>query len=85
MIKDKNRYYFEDENGITSEIIFSLENNTIKILSTTTREDQRGKGLAKILTEEIVNYAKQNNCKIIPICSYAIKYFENNKDLSYLL
>lgn len=85
MIKDTNRFYFQDENGVTSEILFSLEENILKIISTVTREDQRGKGLAKTLIEEVVNYAKQNNYKVIPICSYAIKYFEDNEDLKYML
>lgn len=36
----------------------------------------RNRGLAKDLLEESVAYAKKNNLKIIPRCSYVVKAFD---------
>ena len=85
MIKDKYRYYFKDEEGTTSEVIFNITDDVMRITSVKTREDSRGKGLPKLLLEELVKNIKQNNYKVIPICSYSIMYFEKNEHLKYLL
>ena len=43
-----------------------------------------GKG-AKILMEKVINEAKEKGLKIIPVCSYAVSYFEKNPEYKELL
>ena len=38
----------------------------------------RGRGIAKSIFDEILKYVKENRLKVIPSCSYAEKYFEEN-------
>ena len=60
---------------------YSLENNILTIISTVVYEDARGKGVAKLLNEEVFKYAKKLNIKKIKIiCSYSQKYFLQNKN-----
>ena len=42
--------------------------------------NQRGKGLAKKMMEELVKYLKSTNRKAIVTCSYAKKWFEENPE-----
>jgi len=63
-----------------------VSSNYLSIEHTIVYEQYQGKGYAKILIEEVVHFAKVNNFKIIPICSYAVKFFDKNKEeYDYLL
>ncbi|MCH7770967.1 MAG: N-acetyltransferase [Bacteroidetes bacterium] len=56
----------------------------IRLIFTFTPPKSRGKGIAKIVVEYAFNYAKENNLKVIPTCSYVkafVKRNDNYKDL----
>jgi predicted GNAT family acetyltransferase len=38
----------------------------------------RGKGTAGRLMEGVVAYARANNLKIVPVCGYAVAWFQRN-------
>ena len=41
--------------------------------------------MAKRLLEEAINYARSENKKIIPLCSFVKEQMENNKEYNDLL
>ncbi|MGB9830565.1 MAG: N-acetyltransferase, partial [Fervidicoccus fontis] len=45
----------------------------------------RGRGIAEKLVDEAVKFAKENELKIEPICSYAIYYFIKHSEKRDLL
>ena len=59
---------------------YSVEGNTMKLISTYTPPQARGKGIARQLVEYAIELARENSWVIEPICSYAIYYFMKNKD-----
>lgn len=60
---------------------FEINNEELTILSTVVYPEARGKGVAKLLNEEVFKYAKKLNIKKIKIiCSYSQKYFLQNKN-----
>ena len=82
----KGKFYMEDETGITSELFYSKpEKGVLIIVHTETRIEFKGKGLASKLLKKSVEYARENNFKIIPGCSFAISQFETNKDYKDVL
>lgn len=85
MIKEEKRFYIEENANIKAEIGFELIADVVYINSTITKPEFQGQGLAGMLTQELVNYAKENNYTVVPRCSYAQRYFEKNPDLEYLL
>ncbi|MEM3108848.1 MAG: GNAT family N-acetyltransferase [Candidatus Bathyarchaeia archaeon] len=62
--------------GKYSYLKYSIEGGDMKILSTYTPEEFRGRGLAALLMEEALKYAKENNLRVVPECSYARYYLE---------
>jgi len=56
------------------------ENQVMKILETYVPPKLRGRGIAKLLVEEAIRYAKEQGLKIEPVCSYAVYYFIKNPD-----
>lgn len=45
----------------------------------------RGQGLADELVRKVIDYAREEELKIIPACSYAGHYFDKNLDDRVLL
>lgn len=60
---------------------FEISDEELTILSTVVYPEARGKGVAKLLNIEIVEYARKLNIKKVKIlCSYSQKYFLQNKN-----
>ena len=64
---------------------YHIENGRLFLDATYTPENWRRRGLAKKLVDYAVEYAKENNLKIVPICSYSVYYFIKNPDKLDLL
>ena len=77
----RGMFYMENEKGIISELTYSHENNGILLIDhTQTKPELEGKGLAAKLVKRIVEYARENNFKVNPLCPYAEIQFDQNKD-----
>lgn len=50
------------------------------IIHTVVNKTYGGQGIAGKLLDEVVNYAKENDIKLIPTCSYARKKFDENPE-----
>lgn len=86
ILKKENLFYMGNENSPDAYIKYSFrDEKTLSIDSTFVDPKLRGKGVAKQLTEKVVGIAKENNYKIIPVCSYAVKYFETKPEYKELL
>lgn len=76
-----NMAYIKEDSKIVSYITFPpVKENVVNINKTFTSTDKRGQGLAKVVMDDLYDYLKENNLKAILSCSYAVVYFERNKD-----
>lgn len=79
--KGKNMFYIGDENSPIAKIVFNLnENNDLVVQSTKVDDSLRGKGIAGKLLSKVVELARQENKKIIPVCSYAVKVLNSSDE-----
>lgn len=77
----RGMFYMEDEKGIITELTYSIQDNGIIVIDhTETRNELEGKGLASQLVRRSVEYARENNYKVDPLCPFAEVQFDNNKD-----
>jgi len=67
------------KDGQEAFLKFKIEKQTIIVSTTYVPEPMRGKGIAKVLNEKLVELAKEKNLKIYPLCSYTQKFLERNK------
>lgn len=72
--------YIPDQNQRVALMTFRLRHNTLIIDHTEINESHQGKGLGKDLLLRLVEFSKENNYKILPLCTYAYGLFK--KDLS---
>lgn len=82
-----NKFYIGDteENPLAQIILTDIEKNIIKIEHTYVYEQLKGKGAGKQLIKKVVEFAMSNNKKVDPICSFAKKEFDNNKEYECVL
>lgn len=67
-------------------IAYSFEKDDVMNVNTTyVNPELRGQGLASKLFDELIRHARENNYKIVPVCSYIVSKFERNKELQDLL
>lgn len=77
----RGMFYLEDDKGITSELTYSKQPNGVLIIDhTQTRSELEGNGLASRLLKRSVEYARENNYKINPLCPFAEVQFDENKE-----
>ncbi len=81
----KLRLIDEENSEDIGYISFEIKDDTIIIISTVIYEKYQGKGMASTLIKEILGYAKNNNFKIKPLCSFVIHYIEKHQEYKQLV
>ena len=82
--KEYERFVAEVE-GHKAYLSYNIFDDKINFSSTFTPPELRGKGIAKIIVKYAFNYAKENNLKVIPSCSYVQAFVERNNNYKDLL
>ena len=84
--ESKGRFYLIDNGKEVGEMTYSIAgNNKIIIDHTEVTDDYEGQGLAKKLVMEIVEYARENKIKILPLCPYAKKVLNHDNEFKDVL
>lgn len=81
---EEGRFYLNDDSGKKlAEVTFKSSNDNVYILDSTWVDPSlRGKGLAQKLVDNVVEKARNESKKIVPLCSYARILFERNEKYS---
>lgn len=85
ILQGNNKFYVGNEAAPDAEITFQSSGNAIVIDHTYTDPKLRGQGVAKQLVEHAVDYARENNLKIVPLCSYARVVMERDPEMQSLI
>jgi len=74
-------YIGESEDKAIARITWTPQDNQHIIVDHTYTDDSlRGQGIAGRLMAAVVAYARENNLKIIPTCSYVVYKMDRNPD-----
>ena len=65
-----------EDGKLLGKIEFTLSDNNMTILHTYAYES--GKGIGTLLMQNAVEWAKEHDYTIIPVCSFAQKYLSND-------
>lgn len=77
----RGMFYIEDEKGIVSELTYTVQESGIMVIDhTETRPELEGKGLASSLVRKCVEFAREQNLKVDPLCPFAEVQFDQNKE-----
>lgn len=82
----KGRAYYESENVVLAEMTFSIVNPSFIIIDhTEVDESLKGQGVGKKLLQSIVEHARQNTIKIMPLCPFAKHVFQTDASIQDVL
>ena len=62
-----------------------MDENKIRIDHTNVSEKLKGQGVGNKLVKRVVDFAREENKKIIPLCPFAKAEFEKNKEYEDVL
>jgi predicted GNAT family acetyltransferase len=83
--KEAQKFYLVNE-GKESNVLYRMhDKQTMEIFRTYVPPEQRKKGLAGRVVRALLDYAKENNLKIIPSCSYTEYFIDMNKQYEELI
>ena len=82
-----NKFYLgDDENHIKAVISFlNSSKNTIIVDHTFVSPELRGQNIGQQLVKKVVDFARENNKKIVPKCWFARDEFEAHKEYEDVL
>ena len=73
-------FFIFGENGDElAKLTYRKEGEKLYFESTVVSSELRGQGIAGKLFDAGVKYARENEYKIVPICSYIVKKFESGE------
>ncbi|UBH08252.1 GNAT family N-acetyltransferase [Macrococcus armenti] len=85
ILQGENKFYVGNAASPDAEITFQRSGDAIVIDHTFTDPKLRGQGVAKALVERAVQYARDNNLKVTPLCSYARVVIERDPAMQSLI
>lgn len=72
--------------NLESVIEYTINTNgNMEITHTGVPSELEGKGIAASLTKSLLNYARDNSYKVIPVCSYVAVYIERHPEYQDLV
>ena len=78
--KGHGGFYILDGTEQLGEMVISINGNRLTVYHTEVSAKAEGKGLAKILLEAMVDYARKNDLKVIPLCPYVHLQFNRHPE-----
>ncbi|HMR20235.1 MAG TPA: GNAT family N-acetyltransferase [Sphingobacterium sp.] len=82
----KGAFIATEDNRQIGEMVYSATGaDKITIEHTEVHPDEKGKGIGRVLLNKAVEYARENELKIIPLCPYAKSMFDRDVDIRDVL
>lgn len=82
----KGRFWVEGEGKELGEITYKQEESGILVIEhTRVSEELRGQGAGEKLVKAVVDKARKEGLKIIPVCSYAAHQFKKHSEYQDVL
>ncbi len=80
-LDDKNHgsIYIMDGEEELGEMVISIKENILTAHHTAVDEKIEGKGFGKKLFAAMVDHARKNNLKVMPLCNYVHAQFKRNE------
>ncbi len=83
IMHDSEQHRFDaiaDDGAHMGKIEYSPHGDILSATHTLVEKPFRGQGVAGKLLDALVDYAKANNFKIIPVCSYVVASFKQHPE-----
>ncbi len=85
-LQNSGAFYIEEGGEVLAEMVYSKpDNNEIVIEHTEVAEKLQGQSIGHEMVHRAVEYAREQNIKINPLCSFAKSVFDKEPDFRDVL
>ncbi|MEO6314369.1 MAG: GNAT family N-acetyltransferase [Chitinophagaceae bacterium] len=86
LIDGKEIFYVQKEDAILAELLYTISPENKMVIEHTEVDDTlTGKGIGLQLVTTAIDYARQHNMKIVPLCSFARSVFKRKPEFADML
>jgi uncharacterized protein len=78
--KNQGAFHVMEGDEQLGEMVISISGSYITVYHTKVSPKAEGKGYAKQMLNAMVDYARKNNLKIIPLCPYVHAQFKRHRE-----
>ena len=76
----KGAFVIEEDGERIAEMVISVSGNNLTVYHTEVSEKLKGQGVAAQLLSTMVNYAREQKLKVIPLCPYVSAQFKRHPE-----
>ncbi len=77
---NRGAFLLEEDGEKLAEMVVAVDDENLIVYHTEVNPKAEGKGLAKILLNAMVNYAREKQLKVIPLCPYVHAQFKRHPE-----
>lgn len=81
---ENNRFTIETDDG-PAELEYVMKGGAIAFVHTEVPEAARGQDIGTALVEHGLNYARENDLKVLPLCPFVKAYMDRHEETHDLL
>lgn len=74
----EGEFYVEEGGEHIGEMSVLIEGDIMTVKHTEVHPDMEGKGLARLMLDGMVEFARENSLKVLPKCSYVKTQFQRH-------
>lgn len=79
--KGRGAFYLFEKDEKAGEMVIGISGTTLTVYHTEVDPEFEGQGMAKLMLEEMVTYARTNNLTVMPLCTYVHTQFKRHPEL----
>ncbi|HEV7378484.1 MAG TPA: GNAT family N-acetyltransferase [Dyadobacter sp.] len=78
--KGRGAFYLYEDEEKAGEMVVGVSGTTLTVYHTEVDPKFEGRGLAKLMLDEMVAYSGANNLKVMPLCAYVHAQFKRHAE-----
>ncbi len=83
--KETNKFYVKLDSGEANLTYSYRQEDILDYKSTYVPNEHRGQGIAGEITDKALQYAKENNLKVVPSCPFVEDYINHHEEYSDII
>jgi len=73
-----------DDGNAIGFLSYRKKDNMIYVEHVKVNDKYKGMGLGKVLLDEMVSFAVENDCKIVAVCAFVKHMFQRNEEYAFI-
>ena len=76
----KGSFFVQEEGQRMAEMVIAVTSGNLTVYHTEVNDKYQGKGVSALLLKAMVDYARANNLKVVPLCAYVNAQFRRHPE-----